>query len=62
MRGCTLILDHPSQAKTLKGIGDKIAEKLTKRMEVHCAATGEPMPSRNSMGDSTRLLAFMLTI
>ncbi|KAK6533950.1 Crossover junction endonuclease mus81 [Arthrobotrys megalospora] len=44
MRACPRTFDHPSEAKDLKGIGDKIAERLTRSFIEYKEDRGETPP------------------
>lgn len=44
MKACPLELAHPSQAEQLKGIGPKLCQKLTERLQQYCVENGLPMP------------------
>ncbi|EWC47262.1 hypothetical protein DRE_03381 [Drechslerella stenobrocha 248] len=44
MRACPFTFQHPSEAKTLIGIGDKIAERLTKKYIEYKENRGETPP------------------
>ncbi|RVD80394.1 uncharacterized protein DFL_008291 [Arthrobotrys flagrans] len=44
MRACPRVFDHPSEAKNLIGIGDKIAERLTKSFIDYKEDRGETPP------------------
>ena len=46
MRACPLTFEHPSEAQQLDGIGPKICEHLTDRLNEHCRNNGLPMPKR----------------
>ena len=44
LKACPKVFEHPSEAKELIGIGDKLATILTKRMEAYCKENGLPPP------------------
>jgi crossover junction endonuclease MUS81 len=46
MKANPIVFAHPSEAIQLKGIGPKLVERLTQRMEVHCRANGLPIPTK----------------
>ena len=46
IKACPMRLDHPSQAEQLAGIGPKISDRLTKKMEEYCKANGLPSPKK----------------
>ena len=50
LKACPMTFTHPSEAKALKGIGEKICKRLTDRMQAHCDANGLPMPKRGRRG------------
>ncbi len=47
LRACPLAFSHPSEAKMLNGIGEKLCQRLTEKMEKHCEENGLPMPKRS---------------
>lgn len=52
MKACPTAFLHPIQAGDLKGIGTRIVERLTQRLEEHCMQNNKPMPeapARNGM-------------
>lgn len=44
LKACPIHFEHPSEAKQLKGLGDKLCARLTDKMTQHCQAVGIPMP------------------
>ena len=44
MKVCPLTFNHPSEAQQLHGLGSKLCDRLTKKLEAHCAENGLPMP------------------
>ncbi|KAL5365992.1 ERCC4 domain-containing protein [Aspergillus floccosus] len=44
MKACPLVLEHPSQAQQLNGIGPKLCERLTEKLQMYCEENGLPMP------------------
>jgi crossover junction endonuclease MUS81 len=57
MRDCPIAFAHPSEAKSLKGIGDTLCRTLEKKLKEHCEENGLPIPTvpkgkkRASAGD-----------
>jgi crossover junction endonuclease MUS81 len=52
MKACPTAFLHPIQAGDLKGIGTRIVERLTQRLEEWCMQNNKPMPevpARNGM-------------
>ena len=46
IKACPLTFEHPSEAQQLDGIGPKICDHLTDRLNEHCRTNGLPMPTR----------------
>ena len=44
LKACPLPLAHPSQAQELKGLGPKLCDRLTEKLNEHCAQNGLSMP------------------
>lgn len=44
MRDCPIYFAHPSEAKSLQGIGDKLCKTLETKLKEHCERNGLPMP------------------
>ncbi|WEW54966.1 Crossover junction endonuclease mus81 [Emydomyces testavorans] len=44
MKACPLTFHHPSEAQQLNGLGPKLCERLTAKLEEYCAENGLPMP------------------
>jgi crossover junction endonuclease MUS81 len=44
MKACPITFEHPSQAKELHGIGPKLCDRLTEKLEAHCKENGTTMP------------------
>ena len=51
MKACPMTLTHPSEAKALAGIGEKLSDRLTEKLQTHCAENGLPMPKRRRNGE-----------
>lgn len=44
IKACPFPFTHPSEAKQLQNIGDKLVDRLTEKMEEYCKAANIPMP------------------
>ncbi|EEP82393.1 conserved hypothetical protein [Uncinocarpus reesii 1704] len=44
MKACPLTFRHPSEAQQLNGLGPKLCERLTARLEEYCEENGLPRP------------------
>lgn len=51
MKACPLTFNHPSEAQQLHGLGPKLCDRLTEKLEAHCTENGLPIPkiSRNGI-------------
>ena len=54
-------LSHPSEAIKLTGIGPKLVEKLTERLETYCRSEGLPIPTKPTKSRFKPIAAEMLT-
>lgn len=52
MKACPLTFSHPSEARQLHGLGEKLCDRLTAKMKTHCEENGLPMPKRARKGMS----------
>ena len=50
MKACPLTFNHPSEAQQLHGLGPKLCDRLTERLNQHCAENGLPMPKIRRKG------------
>ena len=50
---CPLKFNHPSEAQQLKGLGEKLCQRLYDELKKHCEREGLPLPEyrRPSMSD-----------
>ncbi|KAI1455677.1 crossover junction endonuclease MUS81 [Annulohypoxylon moriforme] len=46
LKACPVTFQHPSQLQQLKGFGQTLCNRLTEKMQKHCAENGLPMPKR----------------
>ena len=60
MKACPVLLQHPSQAEQLYGVGPKLCERLTERMETHCRQNGLPIPANPRKSELSVALARLL--
>lgn len=44
MKNCPITFTHPSEAKSLQGIGDVLVKTLEKKLKEHCEENGLPIP------------------
>ncbi|KAL4897255.1 ERCC4 domain-containing protein [Aspergillus ambiguus] len=44
MKACPLVFHHPSAAQQLNGVGPKLCERLTEKLQAYCEENGLPMP------------------
>ena len=60
MKACPVLLQHPSQAEQLYGVGPKLCERLTERMKTHCRQNGLSMPVNPRKSESLIALVGLL--
>ncbi|KAI2640559.1 crossover junction endonuclease MUS81 [Hypomontagnella submonticulosa] len=46
LKACPVTFQHPSQLQQLQGFGQILCDRLTKKLEEHCAQNGLPKPKR----------------
>lgn len=46
LTACPLTFGHPSEAQQLNGLGPKLCDRLSQKLEEHCRQNGLPMPSK----------------
>ncbi|KAJ5105874.1 hypothetical protein NUU61_003221 [Penicillium alfredii] len=44
MKACPLVFQHPSQAQQLNGLGPKLCDRLTEKLNAYCHENGLPLP------------------
>ncbi|EXJ56884.1 hypothetical protein A1O7_07228 [Cladophialophora yegresii CBS 114405] len=44
---CPIQFSHPSEARSLNGLGPKLCDRLTNKLKEHCEQNGLPMPTKN---------------
>ncbi|KKY22860.1 putative dna repair protein [Phaeomoniella chlamydospora] len=44
MKACPMRFNHPMEAQQLHGLGPKLCQRLTDKLEEHCKSNGVPMP------------------
>lgn len=54
LRACPVTFQHPSQLQQLRGFGQVICDRLTKRLREHCEANGLPMPRKARLAPQSR--------
>ena len=54
LKAFPLELSHPCESKQLTGIGDKIVNQLTAKLQAHCEQNGLTMPKKpRAKGEET---------
>lgn len=46
IQACTTKFEHPSELKRVPGVGPTCIERLTEKLEAHCARNGIDVPQR----------------
>ncbi|KAE8148120.1 hypothetical protein BDV25DRAFT_22564 [Aspergillus avenaceus] len=54
MKACPLEFQHPSEAQQLNGLGPKLCDRLTEKLQAYCAENGLPMPEHPNKATASR--------
>lgn len=46
LKACPITFSHPCQLQELRGFGAKLCDRLTEKLQQHCAENGLPMPRK----------------
>lgn len=52
MKAYPLAFQHPSEAQQLNGLGPKLCQRLTDKLQDYCKENGLPMPEHPRTGES----------